>query len=67
MAKRQDDWSWTLDDSEPPLPERGVAGGWLELWELADRADEARWRADAEAEEQERLALLATERQAPAT
>jgi hypothetical protein len=50
MAKHDDAWSWGTwpwlpDDDEPPLPVRGVPGGWLEWWELADREDEARWRA----------------------
>jgi hypothetical protein len=60
-----DNYPWQPTDDEPPPPIRGVPGGWVELWELADRWDEARWRADAEAGERERRAVLATEREAP--
>jgi hypothetical protein len=71
MAKRDDAWSWPSpwvpDESEPPFPVRGVPGGWCEAWEKADRLDEARGRAKAEAEERHLLAVLAAEREASAT
>jgi hypothetical protein len=70
MAKREDAWSWTWpwqpDDAEPPFPVRGVPGGWGESWELADREQEARWRAQAEAEERQALTVVAAEREASA-
>ena len=49
------------------IPVRGTPGGWLEPWEWADRLDEARWRARAEAEERHVLAVLAAEREASAS
>jgi hypothetical protein len=70
MAKREESawarasWPWTLADDEPPFPTRGVPGGWLESWELADRLNEALWRADAEAEDRRILAVLVAERSA---
>jgi hypothetical protein len=51
-------YPWQPDDAEPPLPVRGTPGGWADSWELADRRDEARWRAEAEAEERRLLSTV---------
>jgi hypothetical protein len=69
MSSRHRAWDcpypWAPDDGEPALPVRGVPGGWGEAWELADRAEDARLRAEAEAAERLLWVLVAAERAQP--